>query len=161
MTRYAAPALLAVFLSACSSGGSSPAVASNEAVPAAGSADACIAMANAKHTPKANADSITVRHILVKHVDSKNYTQGLKRTRGEACLRAAEALEKLKGGADFTKLVGEYSDSPGPSNDGSLGSVQKASLDPAFAAAAFELDPGQMSNVVETPFGFHVIVRTE
>jgi len=102
-----------------------------------------------------------VRHILVKHTGSRSPPQNLTRTEGQACLRAQEALDKLKAGADFTKLVAEYSDSPGPGNDGALGAIHRAEMDHAFADAAFELEPGQMSNVVETPFGFHVIVRTE
>lgn len=153
-------ALAFVVLAACG-GGNEHAGAPAEAS-AASPGDACIARANVEHEKKPNApDEIVVRHILVKHVGSKNATQGLTRTRGEACLRAQEALDKLKGGEDFTKLVSEYSDSPGASNDGALGTVHRSDLEPAFAAAAFELDPGQMSNVVETPFGFHVIVRTE
>jgi hypothetical protein len=150
----------ALSLAACASPG--PASTSPSAEAGASPADACIAKADAKHAknPK-EPETITVRHVLVKHTGSKSAPSNLTRTRGEACLRAEEALEKLKGGEDFTKLVGEYSDSPGVSNDGALGSVRRIDLDPAFADAAFELDPGQMSNVVETPFGFHVIVRTE
>jgi NIMA-interacting peptidyl-prolyl cis-trans isomerase 1 len=123
--------LAILFLSACASAGAG---ASGDTKPTADPQQACIASAHAKYAHKTNEpDTITVRHILVKHTGSKNYTQGLTRTEGEACLRAAEAL----------------------------GSVHRAELDPAFADAAFALDPGQMSNVVETPFGFHVIVRTE
>jgi hypothetical protein len=146
----------------CAACDSTPPKTGGDAAASASPEDACIATVNAKHARKPNEpDYVTVRHILVKHAGSKNAPQGLNRTRGEACLRALEALTKLKAGEDFTKLVGEYSDSPGPSNDGALGSVTRAGLVPEFADAALELEPGQMSNVVETPFGFHVIVRTE
>lgn len=136
------------------------------AAPAASSAaspeEECLATANAKHERRSGEpDAITVSHILVKHADSKSPKAGVTRSRGEACLRAREAQKALQAGGDFKKLVGEYSDSPGVSGDGALGSVHRSDLEPAFGDAAFQLDRGQMSDVVETAFGFHVIVRTE
>ena len=122
----------------------------------------CLAVANAKHDrrPK-EPDAVTVSHILVKYDGAKSPRAGVSRSRGEGCLRASEAQKKLGQGADFTALVGEYSDSPGANRDGAIGSVHRADLEQAFADAAFQLERGQMSDVVETPFGFHVIVRTE
>ncbi len=157
--RDEALAVLSLLFAVGCGGGATNAEAAKTA---ASPEEACIAAANGKHQKKPNEpDAITVRHILVKHVGSKNAPIGMNRTEGQACLRAADALAKLKAGADFTKLVGEYSDSPGPANDGALGSIHRNEMDPSFADAAFELEPGQMSNVVETAFGFHVIVRTE
>ena len=97
---------------------------------------------------------IVVRHAELAHPD------GATRTRGQACLRALEALTKLKDGAKWDDVVKEYSDSPGPSA-GSLGSVTKEDLDPSFAAAAFALDVNEVSYVVESYRGFHVIMRTD
>ncbi len=137
-------------------------VAKRDTAAAASPEEQCLSIATAKHERRAKEpDSITVSHILVKHRDAKSPKAGVSRSRGEACLRALEAQKKLGTGADFTALVGEYSDSPGVSNDGALGSVHRSDLEPAFADAAFQLERGQMSDVVETPFGFHVIVRTE
>lgn len=125
-------------------------------------ADRCLAIANAKHDRRRKEpDAVTVSHILVKYDGAKSPKAGVSRSRGEGCLRASEAQRKLGQGADFTALVGEYSDSPGANRDGALGSVHRADLEQAFADAAFQLERGQMSDVVETPFGFHVIVRTE
>lgn len=151
----------ALSLSACGGGASAPETpAPSGAAPSA--EEQCLTIANQKHEPKkGEPDAITVSHILVKHRDAKGAPASVARSRGEACLRAMEAQKKLQGGADFAKLVTEYSDSPGASGDGALGSVHRADLEPAFADAAFQLDRGQMSDVVETAFGFHVIVRTE
>ena len=49
----------------------------------------------------------------------------------------------------------------GLATGGALGSVSKSDLDPTFANAAFSLDVNELSHVVETDRGFHVIVRTE
>ncbi len=137
-------------------------VGKTDTAAAAGPEERCLSIATAKHERRANEpDSITVSHILVKYRDAKSPKVGVSRSRGEACLRALEAQKKLGTGADFTAWVGEYSDSPGVSNDGALGAVHRGDLEPAFADAAFQLERGQMSDVVETPFGFHVIVRTE
>jgi len=75
-------------------------------------------------------------------------------------LRALKALDKLKDGAAWADVVEAYSDAPGP-NNGALGRVSKEDLDPSFAAAAFSLDVSEVSYVVESFRGFHVIMRTE
>ena len=75
---------------------------------------------------------------------------------------AREAREKLEQGASFADVVATYSEEPGAATrEGSIGSVQRSDVVPAFADAAFELGRGEVSHVVETDFGFHVIMRTE
>ena len=81
----------------------------------------------------------------------------------------AEARERARGlrleaenGADFGALAREHSDDPGSAPDGGdLGLVVEGRTVPAFEAALFALEPGELSGVVETPFGFHVIQMTE
>lgn len=70
-------------------------------------------------------------------------------------------LAKLKGGADFTDVVREYSDEPGAAErGGALGEFKRDRMVRSFSDAAFALQPDELSGVVETPFGFHVIMRT-
>ena len=86
--------------------------------------------------------------------------EGATRTRPEACLRALEALEALEGGGEWQATLEAFSDS-GVSTGGALGKVTPDDLEPAFAGAAFSLEQNQLSYVVETSRGFHVILRTE
>ncbi len=138
-------------------------VASSSAVSSDAPETKCLALANAARTKKpGEPDTIKVSHVLVKHVESKSAPAGLARTRGGACLRAIEVRDKLIGGADFDAVVAEYSDESGAaSRSGSIGEIHRADVVPAFADAAFELERGQLSDVIETEFGFHLILRTE
>jgi parvulin-like peptidyl-prolyl isomerase len=95
----------------------------------------------------------------VRHADLRR-PEGATRSRAEACLRAEEAREKLLAGAEWAEIVQSHSDA-GQATGGSLGQVSKEDLEPSFANAAFALGAGELSHVVETERGFHVIVRTE
>ena len=63
--------------------------------------------------------------------------------------------------ADFAALAKQYSDDPGGKNGGDLGTFKKGAMTPAFEDAAFKLKVGEISGVVETSFGFHIIKRTK
>lgn len=131
--------------------------------PNAEAAALCIATANASRARFSGEPAkITVKHILVKYAGAKKADESVKRTREEACLRALEARDKLREGADFDEMVKQYSEEPGAaSRNGVLGAVERTDVVKPFADAAFELSVNQMSDVVETEFGFHLIVRTE
>lgn len=106
--------------------------------------------------------SIGAKHILVMHAKSERKPEHVKRTKEEARKRADEALARIRKGADFDDMVSVYSDEPGAADrHGDLGVFQKKDMVHGFAEAAFSLDVGQISEVVETPFGFHIIKRTE
>jgi peptidyl-prolyl cis-trans isomerase SurA len=72
--------------------------------------------------------------------------------------KAEAILDSLKHGADFAKMAKKYSEDPGSASEGGdLGWVGKGVFYPQFEAAAFALKPGQISGVVESPVGFHII----
>jgi peptidyl-prolyl cis-trans isomerase C len=69
---------------------------------------------------------------------------------------AEAALKRVQGGEDFGKVADELSKDPG-NNGGDLGWFTKDRMVPAFADAAFKLQPGQISDPVQTQFGWHII----
>ena len=77
--------------------------------------------------------------------------------------KAQEVLDKLSEGADFAALATEYSDDTfSAENGGDLDFIQPGTMDPDFEEAAFALaEVGDVSGVVETSFGFHVIKLTD
>jgi len=110
------------------------------------------------HQPK----QVGAKHILVMHAKSKDKPENVTRTREQARKRAQECLTKVRAGGDWDKLVHEYSDEPGSDErHGDLGVFGRGQMVRAFTEAAFSLRVHEVSEIVETPYGFHIIERTE
>ncbi|MBR5577985.1 MAG: peptidylprolyl isomerase [Lachnospiraceae bacterium] len=101
------------------------------------------------------ARTITIEHILIKtySLDEKGEPvryEAAKKKR--AYDRANEVLERLKNGEDFGKLVDEYNE-----DEQSIYSFRKGELNLDFETTAFNLAKDEISNIVETEYGYHII----
>jgi parvulin-like peptidyl-prolyl isomerase len=106
--------------------------------------------------------TIGARHVLVMYHGAAHAAATIGRSREEAFRRAQEALQRLRAGEDFATVVEAYTDEPGgASRGGALGSFTRERMVKAFSDAAFALNPGELSDIVETQYGFHIIQRTE
>jgi peptidyl-prolyl cis-trans isomerase D len=94
-----------------------------------------------------------VRHILIAFRPGDG-----PGARTAARQRALDVLKRVKAGEDFEALAKEYSDDRGSAaQGGDLGEIARGQVVKEFGDAAFALKPGELSPVVETQFGFHII----
>jgi peptidyl-prolyl cis-trans isomerase C len=100
----------------------------------------------------AQPESVTASHILISTQEAES-----EEARQEALERAEELKTQLEEGADFAELAREHSEGPSASRGGSLGQFSRGQMVPPFEEAAFALEPGEISDVVETRFGYHII----
>jgi peptidyl-prolyl cis-trans isomerase D len=100
------------------------------------------------HTEK----QVRARHILFR-LDEDAPEDEVKKVEAEA----RDVLAKARKGEDFAQLAKKYSQGPSAPEGGDLGYFKKDQMIPAFADAAFALKPGEISDLVRTQFGYHII----
>ncbi len=106
-------------------------------------------------------EAVWVRHILIKTVDEYNNQLSEEEVK-EAEQKAKELLKKAREGEDFVKLVAENSEDFGSAAFGGDYIFSKGSgMDETFEAAAFALKEGEISDLVKTDFGYHIIKLEE
>lgn len=84
---------------------------------------------------------VSARHILVKSEEEGN-----------------EVLKAIEEGMDFSEAAQKFSNCPSKERGGDLGSFGRGRMVPEFEEAAFNLNEGEMSGLVQTQFGYHVIL---
>ncbi len=85
-----------------------------------------------------------------------------KELSAEAEKKINQILEEVKAGGDFAKLASKYSQDAGSArNGGDIGFIYKGIFDPAFDEAVSKLKPGEVSGVVQSTFGYHIIKLLE
>jgi peptidyl-prolyl cis-trans isomerase C len=100
---------------------------------------------------------VRASHILIQVPQSADAA-----AKQQAKGKAEAILKDLKGGKDFAAAAKENSQDPGSAvNGGDLGYFEQGQMVPQFEQAAFALKPGQMSELVETQFGYHIIKVAE
>jgi len=97
--------------------------------------------------------SARARHILIKvDEDADEETQNAAKAKAEAL------LAEIKAGADFAKLATENSEDPGSAKKGGdLGYNPRGVMVPEFDEAMFSMKPGDVSDLIKTQFGYHII----
>lgn len=101
-------------------------------------------------------ESVKASHILVKFdPEDDDAAKAEKKTRLEAI------REKIVGGADFAETAKESSDCPSSRQGGDLGAFQRGQMVPSFEEAAFTQEIGTVGDIVETQFGYHIILVTD
>lgn len=102
-------------------------------------------------------DEVKASHILISTVDD-NGKELSETKKKEAKKKAEEVLKKAKSGEEFSELAKEYSDDPGSAaNGGDLGYFTKGQMVQPFEEAAFSLKSGEISGLVESEYGYHII----
>ena len=102
-------------------------------------------------------EEVRARHILL------TVPPGASQTQRDSIRAVAESLkDRARAGEDFAVLASQYSEDPGSAvQGGDLGFFGRGQMVAPFEEAAFALDPGEVSDVVESQFGFHVIKLDE
>lgn len=105
-------------------------------------------------------DKVKVRHILIKTIDDKTNQPLDEEKKKEAKAKAEELLKKAKAGEDFAELAKENSQDPGSAANGGEIIVEREEgrrMVPEFEKASYEVKEGEISDLVETMYGYHII----
>lgn len=95
---------------------------------------------------------VKVRHILIR-ADAKDAEASAK-----AKQKAESVQKEAAGGKDFSQLAKQYSEDPGTKDrGGEIGFITKGMVVPEFEQAAFSMKVGEVSPVIQTPYGFHIL----
>lgn len=100
-------------------------------------------------------EKFEISHIFINPKAGEKVKQAAKKF-------AQTLLDSIKNGADFAEIARAHSDDPGSkAAGGDLGFVKRGVFFPEFEAAAFKLNEGELSDVIESPVGFHIIQLIE
>lgn len=100
-------------------------------------------------------EMVTASHILLR-------TEGkTEEEKAEIRKKMEGILERARAGEDFSALAKEYSEDPGSKDRGGEYTFPRGQMVKSFEDAAFSLENGQISDIIETPYGYHIIKRTD
>ena len=102
------------------------------------------------------ARAIRLRHILLRVPSGAGTEQ-----KAGARAKAEAALQESRGGKDFAELVKKYSEEPSAAQGGEIGWISEGQLLPSLDQAAFALKKGEVSNILESPLGYHILKAEE
>jgi len=106
-------------------------------------------------------EQVRASHILIKPAEITDPNTDPNQAKAEAKAKIQGLLEQIKGGADFAELAKASSDCPSAARGGDLDFFPRGKMVPPFDKAAFALEAGKVSDIVETRFGYHIIKVTD
>ena len=109
---------------------------------------------------KTEFEQVRARHILIRVQGSPAAVRPGQKdlTEAEALAKAQDLRKRIQAGEDFAQLARQESDDTGSgANGGDLGSFRHGQMVPTFEQAAFAMQPGDLSEPVKSPFGYHLI----
>lgn len=95
---------------------------------------------------------VNARHILIEVEEGAD-----EETREAKREEAQQILDRIEEGEDFAELAAEKSACPSGERGGELGPFGPGQMVPEFERVAFSLEAGEISDIVETPFGYHIV----
>ena len=101
-------------------------------------------------------EAVHIRHILIKVDPSSSSEEKNKKKE-----TAQDILKRLRSGEDFAELAYKYSDDDWRVKGGDLGLLHRGRLLPELEEAAFKMKPGEISDLIETIYGYHIIKLEE
>ena len=104
------------------------------------------------------ANQVGAAHILLMYEGSAR--SSATRSKEDAFEQINKLKTEIAEGADFADVAKEHSDCPSSAKGGDLGKFGRGQMVPEFEVAAFSMEVGETSDVVETAFGYHLIHRT-
>ncbi len=111
--------------------------------------------------PDVRPAEIGARHILVSYMGARSATDAIQRTQADALTPATRIPPDAQGLPPWARLHAAHSDETSAPEAGDLGALRRRHMVPSFERAAFSLEVGAISDPVESPFGYHVIQRTQ
>lgn len=111
--------------------------------------------------PERGPSEIRARHILVSHTEARMAPETVTRSRDEARALAEGIVRRARTGEDWDAMHARHSDETNGPPGGDLGRFGRGQMVASFERAAFRLEVREISDAVESPFGFHVIQRLE
>lgn len=97
-------------------------------------------------------EQVQAQHIIIR-VEQDAAEEKVE----EARKKIEQVQQKLENGGNFANLAKEYSEGPSSKDGGSLGFIQRGQMVPEFEKTAFDLQPGEVSDIIRTQFGFHIV----
>lgn len=107
------------------------------------------------------SEYVTPHQVLCQHILVKTEEKDLPEVKGAAFDKICSIRDRILAGGDFAAEAAAHSDCPSKAQGGSLGWFSRGMMVPEFDKAAFEMKKGEVSGVVATQFGYHIIYKAD